>query len=338
MGHDIPIRYEIVEATLLGHEAYKGMLTKLSRNAPVYGYGKFVHPRPWYRDPNVSIAGERLIWAQVEELCKSSGLIWREEWTGRYFDWRAYRRADDKAKHAEGWRKRFMKPEQGSDWHGRSILNPDEAFRNETYIDTNPILRTTGAADEKEKEQRLKKHVVVEALKKFPIQYLPQSADVPLEVLMEIAEGKRTYEDTLKEYPMANHQMLRKRVERLSHMVAVAFGPERLWKQASAPGVYALTHFSHRPWTLHKISEAVEVDEIVADFRNIIADACQQRIDKGQTHDDKKGFDDMLEIADEFLRVGWRVLPDNPELAEQARGAAAMAILVLASESGLYDF
>lgn len=29
----IPIRYEIVEATLLGHEAYKGMLTKLSRKA-----------------------------------------------------------------------------------------------------------------------------------------------------------------------------------------------------------------------------------------------------------------------------------------------------------------
>lgn len=65
MGHDIPIRYEIVEATLLGHEAYKGMLTKLSRKAaeaildhPVSNLTKrknASHAR-WARDSRLSFA------------------------------------------------------------------------------------------------------------------------------------------------------------------------------------------------------------------------------------------------------------------------------------------
>jgi hypothetical protein len=33
LNSGIPLRYEIVEASQLGHEAYKGMLTKLSRKA-----------------------------------------------------------------------------------------------------------------------------------------------------------------------------------------------------------------------------------------------------------------------------------------------------------------
>lgn len=263
--------------------------------APVYGYGRFVHPRPWYRDPNVSIAGERLIWAQVEELCKSSGLIWKEEQTVRYFDWRAYRRADEslKLKHSKGWRKRFMKSEQVTDWHGRSILNPDEAWRNETYIDTNPILRTTGAEDEKEKEQRAANLRAIDVMRGHP-----HATNQPMisvvrrlndEDVLANMEGKMSTADVLARNPGATGETVKKRRHELRQLAKQNGNARARWMRAlrnsnigaEEPGIFVLAHFSRRKDRIYKIADAVDSDEVVwSKFHNLVMDLVQDRVRK----------------------------------------------------------
>lgn len=313
--------------------------------APVYGYGHFVKFRPQLRDPHVSVAGERLIWSQVEELCRRDGLIWDEHWDERV------KPRIERRKSTHGGVYRVIvggRRKRQTHEYGRSILNPDTAYKNKTYtyIDPNPILRTTGAAAEKEKEQHQENAEALDQMRNGKILIL--TSPVPEEELLAILTGKKSHAEVLVDNPGVNEGQLRKYLHDLRKKAKQKTDDphdRKRWARAlkdsnvdsDEPGIFALAHFPRSVDRVYKIAEPSDTKEAIwTKFHNVVLTLAAEKFNKNRKPESDA---DLLKLYNRYawglLQFRWRTHSRVPPTAD-SRKSTLSKVLVFSETYGSY--
>jgi hypothetical protein len=253
------------------------------------------------RDPEVSIAGEKLIWEQVDELCRRDGLIWKEKWQTRV--WTGGKYAFRSQTHE----------------YGNSILYPDTAYKNEayTYVNVNPTLRTADA--EKIKKDKAVQRANAEVLKQLRQGKLRMlNPPVPEEEILAVLDGAKSVAEVLVDN--ATPEQLRKFFHDLRKKAEQTDDPDnRRWARAlkasgidpNESGIFALTHFPRSTDWVYKIAEATDTKATIwGKLNDRVLSLVKDRVAKNRNGKALWEGDDLRELyhlyASHLILYPWR--------------------------------
>lgn len=247
---------------------------------PTYGYGRFARPRyPLWRNPEVSVAGEQLIWEQVWKLCERDGLIYKDKWNEpycvtcghylvRFDDW-----AHAAPAHQVIWKKKTQS-------YGRSIKNPDSACKY-------PFIYVTGISnlDKWESEQQTARERMEENVKAVEQIHLLANSKYDPQILDKVMRGIITEPDGAAQLGVSV-DALRSTISRIRTGKIGVNDSDELWKrllEGKEPGIYAVANFENRPEREYKIADLDDdVETVIKKFHERVLNMVTERAYKNR--------------------------------------------------------